>query len=344
MTHVRHGLTVVIDDQDDFAYTQAALHAHQPGQGRIAVQPTPASNHPAALAHDVLYSLGKRLRSGPDSPDARLDSVWPAWLAAAAWSAATGLRHLVVTRAHLLSTPRLEQLLTWREAAGIQLTVLWQTSPRRMPPVLARIERRLSGLAQLRTVLAEPGPAPARPHFPPLPTLPQTPTPLPPAPHESQTPPKRPAPVSLPASPRSREACAGAVAAAQFLSPSPALTVHPLDTAYLTTLADPLITGALSVLAFTPSTQIALRCIRDIDLSSDVTLLRTHSPGHRHCRLHEVPAWARPLLAAARAHHRLTDRQPEEELFTPGLSLGAKCLRAHRERLSQPDARAAIHP
>ncbi|MEV5427565.1 hypothetical protein AB0K85_33115 [Streptomyces cellulosae] len=87
------------------------------------------------------------------------------------------------------------------------------------------------------------------------------------------------------------------------------------------------------MLAFTGTTQITLRDIRDIDLSGDTTLLRTHSPGHRRCRLHEVPTWAQPLLTAARAQHRLADRRTEEELFAPGLSSGARALRAHRDRL-----------
>lgn len=311
MTRAPHGLTVVIDARDDFAYTQAALHAHQPDQGRITVQPTPASSHPAALAHDVLYALGKRLTSGPDSTDVRLDSVRPAWLAAAAWSAATGLRHLVVTRAHLLSSSRLEQLLAWRSAAGIQLTVLWQTSPQRMPPALARIERRLSGLDQLHAVLAEPGPIPAHPFFPPLP---ETPTPPPPSPEEPPTP-QSGSRALLTAAPWPPGDCAGAAAALQFLTPSPALPISPADTATLATLAHPLIAGALSVLTFTRTTQIALQCIRDIDLNGNITALRTHGPGHRHCHLHTVPTWARPLVAAARAHHRLATRRPDEELF-----------------------------
>jgi hypothetical protein len=323
-------VTVVVDERDDAAYMQAALHAHQPEQGRITVQPTPANSRPAALAHDVLYALGKRLASGPDAPDARLDSVRPAWLAAAAWSTATGVRHMLVTRAHLVSTPRLEQLLAWRATAGIQLTVLWQTSPRRMPTALARIDRRFSGVDGLHKVLAEPGPIPAHPSFPPAAAA-EAPISYPPAAQESPPPPLTHLPP--PGAPHIRRVCAGATAAAQLLPPSPGLPVSPLDAAALDSLAHPLIAGALSVLAFTRTTQIALCDVRDIDISGDVSMLRTHSPGHRHCRLHTVPVWARPLLAGARAHHRLAARRPEQELLVPGLSSGARHLRVHAQRL-----------
>ncbi|MFD5321410.1 hypothetical protein [Streptomyces sp. NPDC127098] len=333
VTRVPRRLAVVIDEQDDVAYTRAALNAHQPELGRITIQPTPASSHPATLAHDVLYALGKRLASGPGGPDIPLDSVRPAWLAAAAWSAATGIRHLVVTRAHLLTTTRLNQLLAWREATGVQLTLLWQTTPRRMPPTLASIEHHLTGLDQLHAALAASGPRPARPFFPPLPASPDTSTPTPPLPHGARLLPAQAAHTGPVPPPRSRQSCMGATATAQQASPLPALPVRPQDSAYLATLAHPLIAGALSVLAFTGTTQIALRDTRDIDLSGHATLLRTHSPGHRRCRLYEVPTWARPLLAAARAHHRLADRRPEEKLFAPGLQSGAKALRAHREHL-----------
>lgn len=333
VTRVPRRLAVVIDEQDDVASTRAALNAHQPESGRITIQPTPASSHPATLAHDVLYALGQRLASGPDGPDSRLDSVRPAWLAAAAWSAATGLRHLVVTRAHLLTTTRLDQLLAWREKTGVQLTLLWQTTARRMPPMLACLEHHLTGLVQLHAALAETGPRPARPFFPPLPASPETSAPTPPLLHAAQLLHAQAAQAGPAPPPRPGQSCTGAAATAQQESPLPALPVPPADSAYLAALAHPLVAGALSVLAFTGTTQIALRDTRDIDVSSDATLLRTHSPGHRRCRLYEVPTWARPLLAAARAHHRLADRRPEENLFTPGLSSGAKALRAHRDRL-----------
>ncbi|WP_377266750.1 hypothetical protein [Peterkaempfera sp. SMS 1(5)a] len=160
------GVTIVVDERDDLFSTQAALQAHRPEDGRITVQPTPASSSPAALAHDVLYALGKRLAPGPNSPDVWLDSVNAAWLAAAAWGIATGMRHVVVTRTHLLTPRRLDQLLAWREITGVQLTLLWQKALHGLPPALARVEHLIIGCAQLEAALAEPGPAPARPYFP----------------------------------------------------------------------------------------------------------------------------------------------------------------------------------
>ncbi len=66
----------------------------------------------------MLYALGKRLAPGPTSPDVWLDSVNEAWLAAAAWTIATGVRHVVLSRAHLLTIRRIDQLLAWREMTG----------------------------------------------------------------------------------------------------------------------------------------------------------------------------------------------------------------------------------
>ena len=82
-------VTIMVDERDDLFYTRAALQAHRPGEGRITVQPTPTSGSPAALAHDMLYALGKRLAPGPGTPPTcALDSVNAAWLAAAAWGVA----------------------------------------------------------------------------------------------------------------------------------------------------------------------------------------------------------------------------------------------------------------
>ncbi|TCR16063.1 hypothetical protein [Streptomyces sp. BK205] len=67
------------------------------------------------------------------------------WLAAAAWGVAMEVRHVVVPLAHLLTIRRIGQLLAWRESTGAQLTPLWQKTPRGVPPVLARAERRISG-------------------------------------------------------------------------------------------------------------------------------------------------------------------------------------------------------
>jgi hypothetical protein len=329
MALVYGDVTIVVDERDDLFYTRAALQAHRPGEGRITMQPTPASSSPATLAHDMLYALGKRLAPGPNSPDVWLDSVNAAWLAAAAWGVATGVRHVVVPRAHLLTLRRIDQLLAWRELTGVQLTLLWQKTPRGLPPVLARVERHISSREQFEALLAEPGPIPARPSFPPaLPAMTaaaaaagQPPAPLPGGTGAASM---RPG--------RRTHPCAGALATAQLVQAAPAIEIASEEAAALAALAHPLIAGTLSVLAFTRAGLGSLRFTRDLDITGDVSAIKLHGVGHRSCPLYAVPAWARPLLAGARAHHRLTG-QPGDSVFAPVLVAEARHLRAHAGRL-----------
>jgi hypothetical protein len=325
-------VAVVVDERDDLFYTRAALQAHRPGEGRITVQPTPANGSPAALAHDMLYALGKRLAPGPNTPDVWLDSVDAAWLAAAAWTVAAGVRHVVVPRAHLLTIRRIDQLLAWRELTGVQLTLLWQRAPRGLPPMLAGVERRISSRDEFEALLAEPGPIPARPSFPPAaPAMPGRA-----AAGAGHSPARRP-PDARPRSLRPERQvhpCTSAMAAAQLSRPAPALELAPGDTAALAALAHPLLAGALSVLAFTQSRLGGLRLTRDLDITGDVRIIKLHGVGHRSCPLYAVPAWARPLLAGARAHHRLAGRPPGDSVFAPVMVAEARHLRAHAGRLS----------
>ncbi|MFI0777294.1 hypothetical protein [Streptomyces sp. NPDC021212] len=328
-------VTVVVDERDDLFYTRAALRAHCPEEGRITVQPTPASGSPAALAHAMLYALGKRLASGPSSPDVWLDSVNAAWLAAASWSVAAGVRHVVVTRAHLLTIRRIDQLLVWREMTGLQLTLLWQKAPRGLPPALAGVERRISSRDQLLELLAEPGPIPARPCFPPAPQAMTGSADVAVVPGQS---PARPLRGTRPAAmmPGQRaHPCVGAMATAQLLQATPAVEIASEDAAALAALAHPLIAGALSVVAFTGGSLGSLRWTRDLDITGDVSAIKIHGAGHRHCRLYAVPAWARSLLAGARAHHRLAAHPPGDSVFAPVMLAEARHLRAHAERLPQ---------
>ncbi|MFE3496473.1 hypothetical protein ACFXOS_26005 [Streptomyces sp. NPDC059175] len=327
-------VTIVVDEQDDLFYTRAALQAHRPAEGRITVQPTPASSSPAALAHDMLYALGKRLAPGPNSPDVWLDSVNAAWLAAAAWGIATGVRHVVVPRAHLLTIRRIDQLLAWGELTGAQLTLLWQKAPRGLPPALARVECRLSGRDQFEALLAEPGSIPASPSFPPAAPMAgpavvaagQSPAPLPRETRAASLRPGRPA-----------RPCTSAMATAQLVQAVPYLEIASEEASALAALAHPLIAGALSVLAFTRAGLGSLRFTRDLDITGDVCAIKLHGVGHRHCPLHTVPAWARPLLAGARAHHRLTAHPPGDGVFAPVMVAEARHLRAHAGRLPRLD-------
>ncbi len=110
--------------------------------------------------------------------------------------------------------------------------------------------------------------------------------------------------------------CAGALATAQLVQAAPAIEIASEEAAALAALAHPLIAGTLSVLAFTRAGLGSLRFTRDLDITGDVCAIKLHGVGHRSCPLYAVPAWARPLLAGARAHHRLTG-QPGDSVFAP---------------------------
>ncbi|WP_377266751.1 hypothetical protein [Peterkaempfera sp. SMS 1(5)a] len=87
------------------------------------------------------------------------------------------------------------------------------------------------------------------------------------------------------------------------------------------------------MLAFTRAGLGSLRFTRDLDITGDVSAIKLHGVNHRYCPLHAVPDWARPLLAAARAHHRLTPRPPGDSMFAPLMLAEARHLRAHAGRL-----------
>ncbi|WP_103514995.1 hypothetical protein [Streptomyces sp. SM10] len=331
-------VTIVVDEHDDMFYTRAALQAHRLEGGCVTVQPTPANGSPAALAHDVLYALGKRLAPGPRSPDIWLDSVNAAWLAAASWSIAAGVRHVVVPRAHLLTGRRIDQLLAWREWTGVQLTLLWQTAPHGLPPPLARMERRISSRVSFEAHLAAQAPLPARPFLPRAPTAMTTAAAV--GPGQSPALLSRGARSGAARLGRQAGSCPSAMTTAQVREVVPEVEVRPEGTAALAALAHPLISGALSVLAFSQGGLGSLRLTRDIDFTGDVGAVKTHGIGHRGCCVYAVPGWGRPLLAAARAHHRLMGRPPTDPVFAPVMPAEARHLRAHAGRLPGLDLTA----
>ncbi|AZQ38512.1 hypothetical protein EJ357_37830 [Streptomyces cyaneochromogenes] len=218
-----------------------------------------------------------------------------AWLATAAWGVAMGVRHVVVLRAHLLTLRRIDQPLAWRELTVAQLTLLWQKPPRGLPPAPARVERRISGRDQFEALLAEPGPIPARPSFPPA--LPAMAT----AAGHSPSPQPRGTGAASTRPGRRAHPCAGALATAQLVQAAPAIRAASEEAPAPAALAHPIIAGALSVPAFTRAGLGSLRFTRDLDITGDVCAIELHRVGHRLCPLHAVPAWARPLLAGARA-------------------------------------------
>ncbi|MFJ5534935.1 hypothetical protein [Streptomyces sp. NPDC093261] len=117
-------VTVLVDKDDHPSWTAASHAAHDPVLGRLTVDPSPANGAPAALAHDLLYALGKRLPQGGETYGTWADSQRPALDAVAAWILTHRIGHLIVCRTDHLTTARQQQPLALRERCGIRLSLL----------------------------------------------------------------------------------------------------------------------------------------------------------------------------------------------------------------------------
>ncbi|MBF6047987.1 hypothetical protein GO001_22675 [Streptomyces sp. NRRL B-1677] len=164
--HTRPGLpplTVVHDPDDDYAFMAAALAAHTPQAGRITIHPTPVASAPASLAHDLLRSLGKHLPpAGSEDSTYWSGNTETTWRAVAAWILALRIGHVIVTRAHRISSRHFEYLFALVELTKIRLTLLCHGP---LPPVLAAAlavlpHEALHTLAAARRAVAAPAPAP----------------------------------------------------------------------------------------------------------------------------------------------------------------------------------------
>ena len=156
-------VTVVHDPHDDYAFMAAALTAHTPALGRITVHPTPVASAPASLAHDLLRSLGKHLPPvGSEDATYWTGSTETAWRAVAAWILALRIGHVIVARAHRISSRHFEYLFALRELTEIRLTLLCHGP---LPPALATALAALRHeeahtLAAARRAVAAPAPTP----------------------------------------------------------------------------------------------------------------------------------------------------------------------------------------
>ncbi|QTT72030.1 hypothetical protein J7W19_32525 [Streptomyces mobaraensis NBRC 13819 = DSM 40847] len=103
------------------ALARAARHWANPRQGRITVDPTPATVTSAFLARDILAALGRTAYAPTHSP---VITAQPAWRAAACWITIDDIRQLTVLRAHMLTPERTEQLSVLREVTGIRLILI----------------------------------------------------------------------------------------------------------------------------------------------------------------------------------------------------------------------------
>ncbi|MFJ7497715.1 hypothetical protein ACIQZB_42835 [Streptomyces sp. NPDC097727] len=311
-------VTVLIDKDDHPGWTAAAHTAHNPAIGRLTVDPSPANGAPAALAHDLLYALGKRLPQGGETYGTWAGSQRPAWDAVAAWILTHHIGHLIVCRTDRLTPARQRQLLALRERCGIRLALLWH---RPAGPALKTLleqtpYRLIDTLPQARFALSQTGCPPtgtrgAEQHQPPEP------------PHRQddgqwitpQTPPAGMV-IDRPA----RAQCQGAPHLGPRSGAQPTRghdhTSVGVLAARLTTVAHPLHATALTIHAVTGADISRLALIRSIDINETATAVKVHdSTAHRTCRLYPLPTWTRPLIHAAGIHGQLNDRAPDSPLF-----------------------------
>ena len=311
-------VTVLIDKSDHPAWTAAAHAAHDPATGRLTVDPSPANGAPAALAHDVLYALGKRLPVGGETYGTWADSQRPAWDAACTWILTHHIGHLIICRTDHLTTARQRQLLTLRERCSIRLTLLWH---RPVTPTLKTLLAKtpyhlVDTLPQARTALSQTG------HPPTGTRNAGQQRPVEPAPSQDDgqwiT---SPTPSNGTVTDRPKRAsCPGAPTPVPTTSapPAPEHDRTPADVlaARLTTVAHPLHATALTIHAATGTDINRLALIRSIDINDTATAVKIHdSTAHRRCRLYALPTWARCLVRAASIHGQLKDRAPDSPLF-----------------------------
>ncbi|MDX3772033.1 MULTISPECIES: hypothetical protein [unclassified Streptomyces] len=312
-------VTVLIDRTDHPNWTAAVHAAHDPAMGRLTVDPSPANGAPAALAHDLLYALGKRLPAAGETYGTSADSQRPAWDAVSAWILTHHIGHLIVCRTDRLTHARFRQLLALRERCGTRLTLLWH---RPATPILRTLLEGtplqiIDALPHARIALSRPG------HLPTGPTSTGQHRPAKPLHRHDdgrwitpQRPPEgmvtdRPARTRCQAAPELSSAASGG-------PPPPGRGNAPegVLAARLATVAHPLHATALAIHAVTGADIGQLALIRGIDINTTATTVKIHdSRAHQRCRLSPLPAWTSPLIHAAGIHGRLSDRSPDAPLL-----------------------------
>ncbi|MEE1771250.1 hypothetical protein PUR34_24695 [Streptomyces sp. JV185] len=312
-------VTVVIDKDDHPDWTTAAHRAHDPDLGRRTVDPSPANGAPAALAHDLLYALGKRLPQGGETYGTWADSQRPAWDAVAAWILTHHIGHLIVCRTDRLTHARQKQLLALRERSSIRLTLLWH---RPVTPALRTLLEEtphhiIDTLPHARIALSQTRHPPTGTRS----TGPQRPPEPPPRQDDGHWITPQTPPAGMVIDRPSRARCQGAPELAFTTSGAPPTRGHdrtPADVlaARLTTVAHPLHATALTIHAVTGAGIGQLALIRGIDINERATAVKVHDhAAHRKCQVYPLPTWTRALITAAGIHGQLKDRAPDSPLF-----------------------------
>ncbi|MFD5786218.1 hypothetical protein ACFWH1_06210 [Streptomyces sp. NPDC127037] len=309
-------VTVIIDKHDHPDWTTAAHHAHHPGLGRLTVDPSPANGAPAALAHDLLYALGKRLPQGGETYGTWADSQRPAWDAVATWILTHQIGHLIVCRTDRLTHARQQQLLALRERCGIRLTLLWhrpvtpalttllEATPYRLIDALPRARNALTQTEHSASSTRNTG------HWHHRHIKDDGQWIAPPAPSNG----------TVTGRPK-RAQCQGAPVLASTTSGTPSArgrdrTPEDILASRLATVAHPLHATALTIHAVTGADLTRLALIRGIDINETATAVKVHdSTAHRRCQVHPLPTWTCRLIRAAGIHGHLKGRTPDSPLF-----------------------------
>ncbi|CAM5586332.1 hypothetical protein SDIAM103S_05487 [Streptomyces diastaticus subsp. diastaticus] len=150
-------LVVVQDPHDDYAF----MAAHTPALGRITVHPTPVASAPAALAHDLLRSMGKHLPvAGSEDGTYWTGNAQTAWRVVATWMLALRIHHVIITRTHRISSRHFEHLFVLREFTKIRLTLLCHGPlPLALAAILAALPHAaVHSLTAARRAVGAPGP------------------------------------------------------------------------------------------------------------------------------------------------------------------------------------------
>lgn len=144
------GVTVLVDAADDVSVTRTLFEAHQPRGAVVVVHPTPGTVSASALGADILAATGRSISrliaQGLGGPA-------PLWRAIAAWLIADAVEHVVILRAHRLSTAQHQRLQQLQETAGLHLVLIWHTRDVDVEQVLARPARITADLGEVVSMI-----------------------------------------------------------------------------------------------------------------------------------------------------------------------------------------------
>ncbi|MGW0394382.1 hypothetical protein ACWDYJ_26540, partial [Streptomyces sp. NPDC003042] len=230
-----------------------------------------------------------------------------------------------VCRTDRLTHARRAQLLALRERSGIRLTLLWhQPADRALARLLNGLEHQMiDELEQARAVLHPAAPSPADAQNLALSFNQDQPAESRLGPDYGPWMTARPDCWGIEVTRPARTPCPGADHTPLPETPRPdsagreaGRTWEKVLAHRLHRIAHPPHVAALAIHALTAASTARLALIRGSDISETAAVLKIHDqPAHRHCRVHPVPHWARPLLAAAKTYGRLRQRDPDQSLF-----------------------------